>query len=104
MSYTNGICAGFGGIGREKKGCHNGNDIGRACNMSHAEQVAGRKYGHGTFFFLGWSSQRSSLSVFFLTNGWELAKKARAVQRERKCGQACDEPRSSWGKSGKRRW
>ena len=28
---------------KSRKMCHSGKDIGRACNMSHAEQVAGRK-------------------------------------------------------------
>ena len=30
--------------------CHSGNDIGRACSMSHAEPVAGRKVWLREFF------------------------------------------------------
>ena len=48
---------------------------------------------HGFFggvLFLGRSLQRSSLSVFwFWTEGWKMAKEARAVRGVRKCGQAC---------------
>ena len=52
MVYMDKLCTDFGGQ-KERKVCHSGNDIGRGCNMSHAEQVVGMgKYGHGIFYFL----------------------------------------------------
>lgn len=40
MQYMNTLYTDFLGE-QEKEKCHSCNDMGRACNMSHAEQVAG---------------------------------------------------------------
>ncbi len=42
MVYGDRFCTDFGGQ-QKRKMCRSGKDIGRACNMSHAEQVAGEK-------------------------------------------------------------
>ncbi len=42
MVYMDRVCTDFGGQ-QKRKMCRSGKDIGRACNMSHAEQVAGEK-------------------------------------------------------------
>ena len=98
MVYVDGLCTDFGEQ-EKREMCRYSNDIGRACNMSHAERVVIAGVGEEEvwftdfffgFLFLGWSLQRSSLSVFwFWTEGWKMAKEARAVRGVRKCGQAC---------------
>ena len=71
--------------------CQSGKDVGRAYNMSHAEQVAGRKYGYGVFLWsVSWLELLTlEFERFFFTDGLEMAEKVRKVQWERKCGQAC---------------
>lgn len=78
--HMNELCTDFGGQ-KARKRCHGGNDIGRACNMSHAEQVAGRKYGHGIFLVSWLELATLEFERFFVKNDeWKLAKEARAVR------------------------
>ena len=82
--------------------CPSGNDIGRAYSMSHAEPVAGGKYGYG--IFVSWLELATLDFERFFERSDELelaieAKEARTVRWERKCGQACGWLWSSWGKS-----
>lgn len=72
MVYIDRLCIDFGGQ-KQREVCHSSNDIGRTCNMSHAEQVAGRNYGHGFFFsflfFSPWLELTTLEFERFFTNG-----------------------------------
>lgn len=88
--YVNRLCTEFGGQ-RKRKVCQSGKDIGRAYNMSHAEQVAGTKYGCGVFLWsISWLELVTlEFERFIFTDGLEMAKKVRTVRWEGKFGQAC---------------
>lgn len=100
----NELCTDFGGQ-KARKMCHGGNDIGRACNMSHAEQVAGRKYGHGIFSVSWLELATLEFERFFEKKRWrESGERGKSGAMREKMWTSVRLTVVKLGKERKRRW